>query len=129
MSSNASVSIFCRFHGFFHAARFTIRRGVETSKVSTMRSLLARSEEPVSVSSTMASTNSCAFISVAPQENSTSAFTPCFFKYFFVRLTTSVAMRLPDKSFTDLTDEFSGTHNTQRAGCRVALLKRNSPTS
>ena len=55
----------------------------------------------------MASTSSWALISVAPQENSTSAFTPCFFKYFLVRFTTSVAMRLPFKSFTDFTGEFS----------------------
>src|ERR1035441_142421 len=88
-------------------------RGVELSSSSTMRSLFARNDDPVSVTSTIASTNSCAFISVAPQENSTSACTPCFFRYFFVRLTTSVAMRLPSRSFTDFTGESSGTHNTQ----------------
>ena len=38
-------------------------------------------------------------------------------------------MRLPFKSFTDLIGESSGTASTQRAGWRVALLNRNSPTS
>ncbi len=49
-------------------------------RVSTMRSLLARMDEPVSVTSTMASTRSGTFTSVAPQENSTSAVTPCFLR-------------------------------------------------
>jgi len=104
-------------------------RGVEDSSVSTIRSLLARSEEPVSVTSTMASTNSWALISVAPQENSTSAVTLCWRRYRRVRLTTSVAMRLPCRSLTDLIGECSGTASTQRADCRVALLNWNSPTS
>src|SRR5580658_7406924 len=76
-SRSARVSIFCRFQGSFHDAWLAIRRGVETSNVSTMRSLLARNDEPVSVISTIASTSSCALTSVAPQENSTSALTPC----------------------------------------------------
>ena len=44
--------------------------------VSTMRSLLARSDDPVSVTSTMASASSGGFTSVAPQLNSTFAVTP-----------------------------------------------------
>ena len=48
-----------------------------------MRSLFALSDEPVSVTSTMASTNSCAFTSVAPQENSTSALHAVFLQIFF----------------------------------------------
>ena len=48
----------------------------DSSTVSIMRSLLARSEEPVSVTSTMASASSGGFTSVAPQLNSTRAFTP-----------------------------------------------------
>ncbi|OQB91119.1 MAG: hypothetical protein BWX84_01556 [Verrucomicrobia bacterium ADurb.Bin118] len=128
-NSIASVSILRRFHGSFQASWLAIKRGVELSNSSTIRSLLARSDEPVSVTSTMASTSSCAFTSVAPQENSTSALTPCFLRYFFVRFTTSVAMRLPWRSFTVLTGECSGTHKTQRAGLRDTLLKINSPTS
>src|SRR5207237_7175231 len=118
-----------RFQLSLQAAWLAISRGVDTSSVSTMRRWLARSEEPVSVISTMASTNSCAFTSVAPQENSTSALTACRRRYFLVRLTTSVAMRLPLRSLTDLTGDCSGTANTQRVGCRVALLNWNSPTS
>ena len=129
LRSSAMVSIFLRFHSSFQASLLAISRGVELRSSSTMRSLFALREEPVSVTSTMASTSSWAFTSVAPQENSTSAFTPFFLRYFLVRLTTSVAMRLPWRSFTDLTGESSGTHSTQRAGRRETLLNRNSPTS
>src|SRR5206468_11306615 len=122
-------SILRRFHWSFHDLWFAINRGVETSTVSTIRKLFAFNDEPVSVISTIASTNSCAFTSVAPQENSTSALTLCLRRYFFVRLTTSVAIRLPFKSLADLICEFSGTARTHRAGWRVALLNRNSPTS
>src|SRR2546422_9999552 len=108
-NNKATLSIFPRFQRSFHAARLAINRGVETSSVSTIRGLFARKEEPVSVISTIASTSSCALTSVAPQENSTSAFTPCCLRYFFVRFTISVATRLPFKSFADLTGEFSGT--------------------
>ena len=45
----------------------------DSSTVSMMRSLLARSDEPVSVTSTMASASSGGFTSVAPQLNSTFA--------------------------------------------------------
>src|SRR5476649_695726 len=58
--------------------------------VSTMRRLFAFSEEPVSVNSTIASTSSGAFTSVAPQENSTSAVTPFFFSQLRVISTNSV---------------------------------------
>ena len=63
------------------------------------------------------------------QENSTSAFTLCWRRYRLVKLTTSVAMRLPRKSRADLIGEFSGTASTHRAGWRVTLLNWNSPTS
>ena len=49
----------------------------DSSTVSMMLSLLARSEEPVSVTSTMASASTGGFTSVAPQLNSTLALTPC----------------------------------------------------
>ena len=44
--------------------------------VSMMRRRLARSVDPVSVASTMASASTGGFTSVAPHENSTSTFTP-----------------------------------------------------
>ncbi len=66
-----------------------------------MRSLLALMELPVSVTSTMASTRSGTLTSVAPQENSTSAFTPCFSRYLSVIPTPSVAILLPSRSLTD----------------------------
>ena len=66
-----------------------------------MRRRLARSDDPVSVTSTMASASCGTFTSVAPQENSTRAFTPWRARYFFVRFTTSVAITFPSRSFTD----------------------------
>ena len=69
--------------------------------VSTILSLLARSEEPVSVTSTMASASTGGFTSVAPQLNSTLALTPLAARYRFVVATSSVAMILPCRSFTD----------------------------
>jgi hypothetical protein len=50
----------------------------DSSTVSTMRSLLARSDDPVSVTSTIASASTGGFTSVAPQLNSTLAVTPFF---------------------------------------------------
>ena len=79
-----------------------------------MRSLFARSDEPVSVMSTMASTKSGTFTSVAPQENSTSA---GIFRSVNQRLVvsiSSVATRLPARSAAVFTGEDSGTHSTQR---------------
>ena len=49
----------------------------DSSTVSMILSLLARSDEPVSVTSTMASASTGGFTSVAPQLNSTLAVTPC----------------------------------------------------
>ena len=66
--------------------------------VSMIRRRLARSDEPVSVTSTMASASIGGFTSVAPQENSTFTLTPCFLKYAFVARTSSVAMVLPSQS-------------------------------
>src|SRR5258707_11876777 len=123
------VSIFFRFQESSHAAWLAMSRGVEERSVSTIRSLFARREAQLSVTSTIASTSSCAFTSVAPQENSTSAFTLLRRRYFLVRLTTSVAIRFPCKSLTDLMREFSGTAKTQRVGWLDTLLNWNSPTS
>ena len=77
-----------------------------------MRKLLARKELPVSVRSTIASTSSGTFTSVAPQENSTSASTPWDAKKFLVTWTSSVAIFLPCKSLTDFMSDASGTANT-----------------
>ena len=55
---------------------FAISCVFDSSTVSMIRSLFARSDEPVSVTSTMASASSGGFTSVAPQLNSTFALTP-----------------------------------------------------
>ena len=94
-----------------------------------MRRLLARSELPVSVTSTMASARRGGLTSVAPQLNSTWASTPCWASQRRVRLTTSVAMRLPWRSLTLWTGESLGTASTQRTGRRLTLLKISSATS
>ena len=67
---------------------------VDSRTVSTTRSLLARSDEPVSVTSTMASASSGSFTSVAPQLNSTLALTPRSASQRFVTPTSSVATML-----------------------------------
>ena len=94
-----------------------------------MRNLLSRSEEPVSVMSMIASTRSGTFTSVAPQENSSSTFTPARSKNRLVNPTASVATRLPSRSRTARIGESSGTTSTQRVGRALALLKDNSVTS
>ena len=48
----------------------------DSSTVSMIRSRFARNEDPVSVTSTIASASVGGLTSVAPQENSTSTFTP-----------------------------------------------------
>ncbi len=68
--------------------------------VSMTRSRLARRLAPVSVRSTMASTRSGTFVSVAPWLNSTSASTPRSRRNLRVTLTSSVLMRLPCRSST-----------------------------
>jgi len=74
---------------------------LDSMTVSMIFSLLARSEEPVSVTSTMASASTGGFTSVAPQLNSTRALTPCCARYRLVVPTNSVAMILPSRSRTD----------------------------
>ena len=93
----------------------------DSSTVSTMRSRFARSDEPVSVISTMASASCGTFTSVAPQENSTRAFTPWRARYFFVRFTTSVAITLPSRSLRRLHRRLFG-HRQHPAHRRQALL-------
>ena len=101
-SSIAIFSIFSRFQSSFQELSLAMKRVLEVSSSSTMRSLFARRELPVSVSSTIASTRGPALASVAPQENSTSAFTLCFSSHFLTTPTSSVAMRLPSRSFDRL---------------------------
>ncbi len=115
------LSIFCRFQGSSQAFLLATSCVLECINTSTIRSLLARSDEPVSVTSTMASTRSGHLASVAPHENSTSASTPCPASHFRVMLTTSVAMRLPSRSCTDCISESSGTASTQRTGRMLAF--------
>ena len=66
-SSRLIVSIFSRFQAFFHAAGFAISLVRDTRTSSTIRRLFARSELPVSVSSTMASASTGGLASVDPQ--------------------------------------------------------------
>ena len=94
-----------------------------------MRSLFALRLEPVSVISTIASTRPAATLtSVAPQLNSTSAFTLFFFRYAFVTETSSVAMRFPLRSFTERIFEVSGTAITQRTLFRLCFAYSSSST-
>src|SRR5579885_2594564 len=65
-----------RLCGSFHESRLAMSWVLDSSTVSTMRSLFARSDDPVSVTSTMASASTGGFTSVAPQLNSTFAVTP-----------------------------------------------------
>ncbi len=120
-------SIFAFFTLSLNDFLFTINCVVERHTVSTMRRLLALRLDPVSVSSTMASTSPAATLtSVAPQLNSTSAFTLFFLRYFFVTLTTSVATRLPSKSLTVFIFDPSGTASTQRTGTIFFLAYTSS---
>ena len=75
-SSMRTSSILRFFQASRSASQLAISWVVLSSTVSTMRSLLARSDVPVSVTSTMASASSGSFASVAPQLNSTRALTP-----------------------------------------------------
>ena len=79
-SSSAMFSILVRFHASSIAAWLATSCVLDSRTVSRMRSRLARSVDPVSVASTMASASTGGFTSVAPQENSTSTVTPCFSK-------------------------------------------------
>ena len=121
MSMAMRSSFFC-FQSTAQALCETIICVFDSVTVSTMRRLLARSELPVSVMSTMASTKSGGLTSVAPQLNSTSAFTPLSFSQFFVPSTSSVEIRLPSKSLTLFMGESLGTARTQRTGVSCCLL-------
>ena len=75
--------MFCSF-SFFQASASAVLLAKScvllSISVSMMRRRLARSDEPVSVTSTIASASIGGFTSVAPQENSTFTLTSCFLK-------------------------------------------------
>ena len=77
-SSIVMSSSLRRFHSSSQEALLAMNCVFDSSTVSMMRSLLARSDDPVSVTSTIASARTGGFTSVAPQENSTRAVTPNF---------------------------------------------------
>src|SRR6202795_2087870 len=114
-------SAFSRFQESAAAARFMMNTVADYSTVSTIRKRFARSDEPVSVTSTMASASCGTLTSVAPQENSTRAFTPWRARYFSVIFTTSVAIVFPSRSRTSRIEESSGTARTQRTRARRCL--------
>src|SRR5262249_42214171 len=112
-----------------HDWGFATRTGFEVSSSSTIRRPLARKDDPVSVTSTAASTiPSATLASVAPHENSTSAL---IFRCANTRRTNptiSVATRLPSRSSRHLTGERSGTHTTQREGFKETLEQKRLST-
>ena len=75
-SSSAMFSSLVRFHSSSSARALAMSCVFDSSTVSMMRSRLARSDDPVSVTSTIASASVGGLTSVAPQENSTLTLTP-----------------------------------------------------
>ncbi len=114
-------SILRRFSGSSQLSRLAMNCVVLSSTVSTTRSLLARSELPVSVTSTMASASSGSLASVAPQLNSTLAVTPWSASQRLVTPTSSVATILPSRSAGDCTGDCS-RHGEHPADLAEALL-------
>ena len=96
-SSIEMSSILRRLSGSSQASTLAMSCVVLSSTVSTMRSLLARRELPVSVTSTIASASSGSLASVAPQLNSTLAVTPRSASQRLVTPTSSVATILPSQ--------------------------------
>ena len=85
------------------------------------RRRLARSDEPVSVTSTMASASTGGLTSVAPHENSTLTCTPSRAKYASVTRTSSVAIVLPSRSCGVWNGESSGTASTHFTRPKLCL--------
>ena len=75
-SSSAMLSSLVAFHASAIAVGLAMSWVFDSSTVSMIRRRLARSDEPVSVTSTIASASIGGLTSVAPQENSTFTFTP-----------------------------------------------------
>ena len=106
-----------------------MKRVVLCSTSSTIRRLFARSELPVSVTSTIASASLGGFTSVAPQLNSTLAV-----HAVPLEVARGQADRLGgDPLALEVLDvwmgESSGTHSTQRTGRRLTFEKTSSATS
>jgi hypothetical protein len=75
-SSSAMFSSLVRFHGSASAVLLANSWVFDHISVSMILSRLARSDEPVSVTSTIASASMGGLTSVAPHENSTFTLTP-----------------------------------------------------
>ena len=94
-----------------------------------MRSPFLRSDDPVSVRSTIASTMSGTLASVAPYDGTTIALTPCSARNRSVSDGNSVEILIPSgRSATDCHGAFSGTASTIRTGLDVALEYCSSPS-
>jgi hypothetical protein len=102
LSSSATFSSLVRFHSVSSEAGFAMSCVFDSITVSMIRRRFARSDEPVSVTSTIASASRGAFTSVAPHENSTFTLTPWPAKYACVARTSSVATVAPSRSHGDL---------------------------
>src|SRR5687768_10169340 len=76
LRSSARFSILVFFHGSPSAPALAINCVLDSMMVARIRSRLARSVDPVSVASTIASASTGGFTSVAPHENSTSTVRP-----------------------------------------------------
>src|SRR5271156_97614 len=120
-SINTIFSAFSFFQASAAAARFIMNTVADSSTVSTILNRCARSEAPVSVTSTIASASCGTFTSVAPQEKSTRARTSCRAKNPSVIFTISVAITFPAKSPTERIAESSGTASTQRTRAILCL--------
>ena len=88
-------SIAARLAGSAAASRFATSTGSDVSSVSMIFIPCARSVEPVSVTSTIASTISGTLASVAPKDQLTFTSIPRSAKWRFVSSTNSVEMRVP----------------------------------
>src|SRR5262249_57065006 len=89
LSSSAMFPSLVAFHASAIARSLAMSCVFDSTTVSMMRRRLARSEDPVSVTSTMASARTGGFTSVAPHENSTLTVTRFRAKYASVARTSS----------------------------------------
>ena len=89
-------SILVRFHASANAASLAMSCVFDSMTVSRMRRRLARSVDPVSVASTMASASTGGFTSVAPHENSTLTGTSILSKYAYEDGTAPGAERIKE---------------------------------
>jgi hypothetical protein len=122
-------SIFVFFHLSLSAALLATTTVSDSRMVSTMRRLLATSEAPVSVTSTMASARSGGFASVAPQEYSTVASMFFDLRKRRVKPTSSVAIFLPLRPLMFLMGESAGTATTHLTPLKPTFPYRRRATS